>query len=124
MASGNIPIAGGIYSPKDIIASIGAPIYFALGSLTPGEEWATAAQHRELWLTQGKTNPDRFRFTPSALAFHEMSLLDLLQIGTDGSAGYQMLNLSNSSHIRYTEIDLPSDSFREGINAITDWLIR
>jgi hypothetical protein len=124
------PYGGGVYSPKDIIATIGAPIYFALGSLMPGEEWATAAQHRELWLTQGKVNPDPHRFTERALGFHGMSLLDLLQIGTDGSAGYQMLNLSNSSRIRYlvayesTEIDLASDSFREGVRAITDQFIR
>jgi len=123
------PYGGGIYSPEDIIATIGAPIYFALGSLMPEKEWATAAQYRELWLTQGKTNPDRQRFTDRALGFHGMSLLDLLQIGTDGSAGYQMLNLSNSSRIKYlvvyesTEIDLVSDSFREGIRAITDCLL-
>jgi hypothetical protein len=121
---------GGIYSPRDIIATIAAPIYFALGSLFPGAEWATEAQHRELWLSRGTTNPDPHKFTEQALTFHGMSLLDLLQIGTDGSGGYQMLNLSDSSPIKYlvvyesTEIDMPSPSFRAGIHAITDWLTR
>jgi hypothetical protein len=121
---------GGIWPPKDIIAMVGAPIYFVAGSLTQGEEWATEVEHRELWLTHGESNPDPRRFTESALHFHGMSLLDLLEIGSDGCAGYQMLNLSNSSEIRYlvvyesTGIDFPSGSFREGILAITDWLVR
>ncbi len=117
---------GGIYSPYDIIAAIAAPVYFVLGSLMSGEEWGTEQQHRDLWLTKGQSNPDPHRFTESALTFHGMSLLDLLQIGSDGSGGYQMLNLSESSPIRYlviyesTEIELASASFCEGIRVITD----
>jgi len=123
------PHGGGIFSPGEIVASIGAPIYLALGSLMSGQEWATKAQHRQLWLSQGKDNPDPRRFTQTALTFHGMTLTDLLEIGTDGSAGYQMLNLSASSAIQYfvayesSQIDLQSGSFREGIRAITQWLL-
>jgi hypothetical protein len=58
-----------------------------------------------------------------------MSLLDLLEIGSDGSGGYQVLNLAETSPIKYmlmyesTEMELGAGSFREGICAITDWLL-
>ena len=123
-------LGGGIYSPDEIMEVIGAPIYFVLGSLFPGSEWATEAQHRDLWLTRGEINPDPEMFTEEILRFQGISLLDLLQIGTDGSAGYQMLNLEDQSPIKYlliyesTEIEFVSESFRDGIRQITDWLIR
>jgi hypothetical protein len=123
------PYGGGIYLPSHIIQAIGVPIYFALGSLMPGNEWASQDEHRELWLTQGDTNPDPTRFTRAALEFHGMSLPDLLEIGSDGSGGYQVLNLAETSPIKYlimydgTEMELGAGSFREGIRAITDWLL-
>ena len=48
---GRCPPGGEIYSPAQIDDAVGVPIYYVTGSMTPGEEWATAAEHRELWLT-------------------------------------------------------------------------
>ena len=117
---------GGIYSPDEILEVVGAPIYYVLGSLFPGKEWASAAEHRKLWLSRGGFNPNPQRFSTKSLEFYGMNLLDLLQIGSDGSACYQMLNLSESSANKYvvicesTEVELVAESFRDGIYIITD----
>ena len=98
-----------------------------IGSMTPGKEWATASQHRDLWLTKGMKNPNPKKFTDSIFNFHGMSLLNFLQIGSDGMAGYQMLNLDESSPTQYlvisesSQISFASSSFQEGIIKLTDW---
>ena len=120
---------GGIYSPEEILEVVGAPIYYVLGSLFPGNEWASAAEHRKLWLSRGDFNPNPQLFSTNSLEFNGMNLLDLLQIGSDGSACYQMLNLSKSSATKYvlicesTEVELVAESFRDGIERISDWKI-
>jgi hypothetical protein len=81
----------GLYSPNDIISCIGAPIYFVLGSLTPGQEWATADEHRNLWLSRGTDNPSSARFTGESLTLNGVKLYDLLQFGIDGSGCYYQL---------------------------------
>jgi hypothetical protein len=90
---------GNIYSPDEIIQTLGAPIYFVLGSLFPGKEWASKEQHVQLWLSKGESNPAPTKFSTTALAYHGVNLTDLLQIGTDGCAGYQMIHLVNSPSI-------------------------
>ena len=79
------------YSPDDIVSSIGAPIYYVLGSLFPGQEWATADQHRQLWLSRGANNPALEKFTDEALTLGGVKLYDLLQFGIDGSCCYYQL---------------------------------
>jgi hypothetical protein len=88
---GSFPFGGGFYSPSDIVACLGAPIYFILGSLTPGREWATEEDHRELWLTRGVMNPAPDKFTDIALTFEGVKLYDLLQFGSDGCCCYHQL---------------------------------
>jgi len=120
---------GNIYSPDEILQTIGAPIYFILGGLVPGKEWATRDQHMQLWVSKGKANPAPGKFSAAALAYFGANLTDLLQIGTDGSAGYQMMHLASPSPIGYMVIpesgepEFVSASFKEGIMRITDWLI-
>jgi len=82
---------GGFYSPDDIIACLGAPIYFVLGSLMAGQEWATEEEHRQLWLTQGAVNPNPDEFTDDALTLENVKLYDLLQFGSDGCCCYHQL---------------------------------
>lgn len=126
---GSISRGGDIYSPEQVNHSVGVPIYFTAGSMMHGKEWATAAEHREFWLSGGKKNPNPEMFTNEVLRFHDMSLLNLLQIGSDGSAGYQMLNLDEASSTKYllitggTNILFAGESFRVGISWLTDWLL-
>jgi hypothetical protein len=88
---GRFPPSGGFYSPDDIIAYLGAPIYFVLGSLFSGEKWATEEEHRQLWLTRGAANPNPSKFTDAALTFERVKLYDLLQFGSDGCCCYHQL---------------------------------
>lgn len=88
---GSFPFGGGFYSPSDIVACLGAPIYFILGSRTPGREWATEEDHRRLWLTRGAMNPTPERFTNTALTFEGAKLYDLLQFGSNGCCCYHQL---------------------------------
>ncbi len=81
----------GFYSPEDIVACLGAPIFFIRGSLTPGKEWATEDQHKRLWMSRGKENPNPNAFTEEVLTLNGVKLYDLLQIGADGSACYHQL---------------------------------
>jgi hypothetical protein len=121
---------GDIYSPGDITNALAAPVYWALGSLTPGSEWASPEEHRELWLTRGMVNPAPGKFTKESLTYNGLSLLDLLQIGSDGCCGYQMLHLSASSDIEFVlindslEIEFQTSSFREGITKMSDTALR
>ena len=88
---GSFPFGGGFYSPHDILACLGASIYFLLGSLAPGVEWATEEDHRRLWLTRGAINPAPDKFTGAALTFEGVKLYDLLQFGSDGCCCYHQL---------------------------------
>src|SRR5512143_1831658 len=64
---GNFEPGSGFYSPADTLACLGAPIYFVRGSAVPGKEWATEEQHRHLWITRGKDNPNPQAFTEEVL---------------------------------------------------------
>ena len=88
---GSFPFGGGFYSPSDILACLGTPIYFLLGSLTLNREWATEEDHRSLWLTHGAINPAPDKFTDATLTFEGVKLYDLLQFGSDGCCCYHQL---------------------------------
>jgi hypothetical protein len=88
---GNFEPGDGFNSPDDIVTRLGAPIYFVRGSLMPGQEWATEYEHRRLWVSQGKENPNPDAFTEEVLTLNGVKLYDLLQIGADGSACYHQL---------------------------------
>jgi hypothetical protein len=79
------------YSPKDILDCLGAPIYFVRGSCVPGSEWATAEDHRRLWVSRGRKNPDPGKFTEEMLTLDGVRLYDLLQFGADGNCNYHQL---------------------------------
>jgi len=88
---GNFAPGDGFYSPDEIVACLGASIYFVRGSLLPGEEWATEYEHQRLWTSRGNENPDPDAFTEEVLTLNGVKLYDLLQIGADGSACYHQL---------------------------------
>ena len=88
---GEVSEGGGFFSPEEILKCIGATIYFVLGSLTPGEEWCTEEEHRQLWLTRGLINPLPDRFTEEALTINGTRLYDLLQVGSNGCCCYHQL---------------------------------
>lgn len=90
---GSFSKGGKIYSPDEILASLGAPIYFVLGSLTPGKEWCSEEAHRRLWLSRGIENPEPSRFTGQALTLNRVSLLDLLQVGSNGCSCYHQIHV-------------------------------
>ena len=113
----------GFYSPEEMIACIGAPIYFVNGSLMVGEEWATVDEHKRLWLSQGKENPNPDSFTEEKLALNGVRLYDLFQIGADGSSGYFQAYLGPSpAPFQYCllidsgEIEMTFNSFTELFN--------
>src|SRR5258706_2066117 len=66
---GPFPNYGQFCAPHELIHGAGPAIYFMVGSLSPGGEWATEDEHKELWLTRGGTNPDPERFTDEILTF-------------------------------------------------------
>jgi hypothetical protein len=88
---GSFEPGNGFYSPEDIIACLGAPIYFIRGSLVSGSEWATEEEHRKLWRSHGIENPNPRLFTQEKLALDEINLYDLLQFGADGNGCYHQL---------------------------------
>jgi hypothetical protein len=117
----------GFYSPTDIVACLGAPVYFILGSLTPGEEWATDDQHRRLWVSRGTENPKPDSFTDVALTLGGIKLYDLLQFGADGSACYHQLYVGpEPAPFRYClltdsgTIEDMASSFSEAVEAIIE----
>jgi hypothetical protein len=94
---GQFSMGGDICSPDEIVKVLGAPIYFVTGSMTPGKEWATEEQHRELWRSRGLNNPCPQRFTSEALTFEGVFLCDLLQFGSNGSCCYHQLYVGTES---------------------------
>jgi hypothetical protein len=90
---GQFPEGGDIYSPEEIMAALGAPIYFVTGSVTPGQEWVNEEEHKKLWLSRGAYNPCPEKFTEDKLTFEGVFLYLLLQFGTNGSCCYHQLNV-------------------------------
>jgi SMI1 / KNR4 family (SUKH-1) len=87
--SGKFPdeFGGNVYSPQDILAACHGPLLMQLGSA----KWASDEAQRGFYISHGRENPDPKRFTTGVLTQMGFSLLDLLQIGTDGSCGYHQL---------------------------------
>jgi len=119
---GQFKHGGGLYSPEEIIQCIGAPIYFILGSMTPGAEWCSDEEHRRLWLTRGAQNPAPERFTEKALTFGGAKLYDLLQVGTNGCSCYHQLHLGAAPRpfaycflTEFQTMEDVSESFSSGI---------
>ncbi len=117
----------GFYSLEDIVACLGAPIYFVLGSLMPGKEWATKEQHVRLWMSRGVDNPNPSLFTQEALTLDGIRLYDLLQIGADGSACYHQLYIGpDPAPFRYClltdsgTIENIATSFSEALDIIVE----
>ena len=76
-----------IWTPSEIARGIHGPLWMILGS----SGWATEEDHREFYRTRGAFNPAPDLFTPEALRTLGFNLLDLVQIGSDGSCGYHNL---------------------------------
>jgi hypothetical protein len=88
---GRFPNGGNFYSPHDILQCLPNPIFFVCGSLGPYEPWATETEHRQLWISRGRSNPAPRRFTTEKLRVGGIYLYDLLQFGTDGMCCYHQL---------------------------------
>jgi hypothetical protein len=81
------PFGGNLYDLTDIRMACHGPLLMQLGSA----DWATDDAQRRFYISRGRDNPDPTRFTASALSKPGFSLLDVLQIGTDGGCGYHQL---------------------------------
>lgn len=87
------PFGGHIYSPEDVCEVCHGPLLMKLGSV----DWASDDDQRHFYRSRGAFNPAPARFTPEALIFEDVNLLDLLQIGTDGCCCYHQLFVGPSS---------------------------
>lgn len=90
---GRFPRNGTLFcAPEDIAAVTPGPLWMLLGST----DWASDDDHRRFYATRGQFNPAPDKFTPQALAFEGTSLLDLLQVGADGSCCYHQLHVGDA----------------------------
>ncbi len=111
---------GNTYSPDEMILACPGPIWMQLGS----SEWASDEDHRQFYISRGRENPDPRRFTTAAINQLGFSLLDLLQIGTDGSCGYLTVFVGDrSNHFGYcvlhgTEVENQLATFSDGLFSI------
>ncbi|HEX8323071.1 MAG TPA: SMI1/KNR4 family protein [Tepidisphaeraceae bacterium] len=112
---------GDIYSPDDMIAACPGPMWMLLGSV----EWASDEAHRRYYISRGQENPDPARFTAAAMNQLGVPLLDLLQIGTNGSCGYLQVNVGNRAWPfgycvlqESEEVDDKLPSFSDGLYSI------
>lgn len=88
LGSGTFRWSGGcIYTTQEIVDACIGPFLMVLGSC----RWASDEEQRKLYSSRGQYNPAPDRFTAQALHFGGHSLLDLLQIGTNGSGCYHQL---------------------------------
>jgi hypothetical protein len=81
------PFYGNIYTPAEVYEACHGPMLMLLGS----NAWASDNDQRRLYCSYGAFNPAPQLFTSDALTHGGISLLDLLQMGTDGSCGYHQL---------------------------------
>lgn len=81
------PYGGDIYSPEEFIHGSHGHLFMILGS----SKWASDEEQRRLYVTRGAYNPNPTKYTSEALLFEGVDLLDLLQIGTNGLAGYYQI---------------------------------
>jgi SMI1 / KNR4 family (SUKH-1) len=117
-------------SPEELVYDVSCPIYFITGSKSPGREWATDEQHTQLWLSRGKTNPNRKEFTEDVLTLNGVKLYDLLQFGNNGHCCYHQLYVGpDPAPLRYClltdsqEMEDRSSSFSEGLQKILEFYL-
>jgi hypothetical protein len=122
---GAFPKFGQFDAPEELILGAGPAIYFIIGSLTPGDEWATPEEHTRLWLSRGSDNPNPLRFTEEALTLCGVKLYDLLQFGSNGCGCYHQLYVGPyTAPLRYClltdsqEMQDRASSFSEGLEKI------
>jgi hypothetical protein len=115
------PFGGDIYTPEDFIRGCYGHLYMILGSA----EWASEEDHQRFYVTHGVFNPAPNRFTPDALQFDGVNLLDLLQCGTDGGGGYHQVYVGDRPNPIGYGLFTPSQtmedaapSFSEGLKLI------
>ncbi|RPI62768.1 MAG: SMI1/KNR4 family protein [Planctomycetaceae bacterium] len=85
--AGNFVHGGGLSNPDDVIAGCAGPLWMCLDSFS----WATEEQHRQFYISRGKINPAPDKYTAAAIVYKGVNLLDLVQIGSDGSCNYHQL---------------------------------
>ena len=92
--AGQFPVrfGGNIYTPEEIFLCCHGPLLMKAGSAA----WASDEDQRRFYCSRGSFNPNPTKFTSDVLRFEEISLLDLLQIGTDGSCCYHQLFVGQS----------------------------
>lgn len=73
-----------IYDPDEIIAATPGPMWMIKGSF----DWASDDDQREFYRTRGRFNPNPEKFSGHSVLHDGYNLLDVLQIGIDGSSGY------------------------------------
>lgn len=124
---GKFPGYGGsdFWPPEKLDFGAGPAIYFIRGSLMTDEEWATEEQHKALWISRGRENPNPARFTEEILTLDGVKLYDLLQFGANGCACYHQLYMGpEPAPLRYClltpdqTMEDRSQTFSEGLEKI------
>jgi hypothetical protein len=84
---------GLIYSPEDFANGCHGHLWMILGS----SEWASEDEQKRYYVTRGAFNPNPKKYTSDSVIFDGISLLDLLQFGTDGLACYHQVYVGDKS---------------------------
>jgi len=120
IGAGNFPLSfgGDFNKPRETIGWCHGPLMMRLGCAS----WASRNALRKFYITRGQYNPAPEKFTPGITKYDGVDLLDLLQIGSDGSCCYHQLYVGHKSrHFKYcllTDFDTydnRSKSFSEGL---------
>lgn len=89
---GTFRAGGGLYSPEDIVAACHGPVVMHTGwGMDHDEEML-----RQFYITRGGNEPRPAEVQVAALPDLGFSLLDLVQIGTDGNCGYLQLHVGDA----------------------------
>ena len=83
---------GLIYTPEYFADGCHGHLWMILGS----SEWASHEEQKRFYVTRGAFNPNPDKYTRECLAFEGVSLLDLLQFGTDGLGCYHQVFVGDS----------------------------
>lgn len=94
IGSGLLPTGDYFDTPNSVVAGCIGPLWMSIGS----SGLVSDADHMRLYVTHGEENAARNIFNPDSLRWEQVCLLDLLQIGSDGSGGY---------HLRYVGDNTP-----------------
>lgn len=122
VGAGNFGCGGGdVYTPEEIVLACHGPLLTLLGSA----DWATDDEQRQLYSSRRAHNPRPELFTAEALIFDGVSLLDLLQIGSDGQGCYHQLHLPDRPRLfGYCLLDCGGESLDVRLPSFTDGLKR